>query len=205
MPSRGAAFEPIENVMAHSEATTDHLRVRPNLPLRFGFGAGVLLVFVALYLSWIGGSRVILGDLPSIADFFAGAIGLAIVGACSFVAARNTRGSATSFVDSSADRILGFEQRVRELEEQVRQLGRYNNELEERGDELESMGRELALANRASGSVVAALRPYCSFVDRSYTIDSRYSYGARESLRSRAPGRQAVPRRPRAARRRIDA
>jgi chemotaxis protein histidine kinase CheA len=142
---------------------------------RAGFGVGAVIVLAALGIFWYGGSRILLGVLPSYASLAGGAVGILIAMACSFANARLTRKRASAALDESSETIVALERRIHELEDQARQLTRHNNALEERGDELEQMGRELAASSEKMSLTLAAVRPYFAFVDRNYTIDQRYS------------------------------
>ncbi len=157
--------------------------MRPSILFRVGFGAGAILVLAALIVFWVGGSRILLGVLPSYASLTAGALGVVVAMGCSFASARRTRLAAAAAVHDAGERVYALEQRARELDEQVRQLTRFNNELEERGDELEHIGRELAAVHRESGIAVAAVKPYFSFIDEHFVIDARYSGALERVLR----------------------
>ncbi|MBD5605457.1 MAG: hypothetical protein IAI48_10245 [Candidatus Eremiobacteraeota bacterium] len=169
--------------MDQAAAPTSVLHVRPSILFRVGFGAGAILVLAALIVFWVGGSRILLGVLPSYASLTAGALGVVVAMGCSFASARRTRLAAAAAVHDAGERVYALEQRARELDEQVRQLTRFNNELEERGDELEHIGRELAAVHRESGIAVAAVKPYFSFIDEHFVIDARYSGALERVLR----------------------
>jgi hypothetical protein len=160
--------------MGQGAVSPSVIQVRPNLLYRAGFGVGAVIVLAALGVFWYGGSRILLGVLPSYASLAGGAVGILIAMGCSFANARLTRRRASAALDVSSDAIVGLEARVHELEDQARQLTRHNNALEERGDELEQMGRELAAASEKMSVTLAAVRPYFAFIDANYTIDGRY-------------------------------
>lgn len=176
--------------MAQGEQSQSVIQIRPSMLYRAGFGVGAVIVLVALGIFWYGGSRILLGVLPSYASLAGGAVGILIAMACSFANARLTRRRASAALDVSSDTIASLERRIHELDDQARQLTRHNNALEERGDELEQMGRELAATTEKMSLTLASVRPYFAFVDANYTIDQRYCVGLERVLQQDVLGGQ---------------